>query len=320
MPGRKGLLPEKLGGSPFLARPGPGEEGPRLCFATTGPDGRFRIEGLPRDGIATASITGPGIETSEVYILTRDMPTIRVKDPMIADGPMIVYYGARFDHVAASDAADRRHRPRQGHRRPDRRGPHHRHAQHPQQHDPDARRRGDHGRPGPVPGQRPVHLARVQALHRGPGRPALCELRVRLPGGRAQARPFTFDIALKRGVLVRGRLTNKATGKPVRRVTWNTTPFADNPHLDEFPNFKRESQVTRFSSRTRRPVHDPGPAGPRPDRRPGARGGLPPRSGRRRHQGLRQADGRPSRPTRFIATPSTSTSSPRSTPRRERRR
>ncbi len=29
------------------------------------------------------------------------MPTIRVKDPMLADGPMIVYYGARFDHVAA---------------------------------------------------------------------------------------------------------------------------------------------------------------------------------------------------------------------------
>ena len=29
------------------------------------------------------------------------MPTFRVKDPMVADGPMIIYYGARFDHVAA---------------------------------------------------------------------------------------------------------------------------------------------------------------------------------------------------------------------------
>ena len=36
------------------------------------------------------------------------------------------------------------------------------------------------------------------------------------PAGEPKPGPFTFDIALKRGVLVRGRLTNKATGKPVR--------------------------------------------------------------------------------------------------------
>ena len=29
------------------------------------------------------------------------LPTIRVKDPMLAGGPKLVYYGARFDHVAA---------------------------------------------------------------------------------------------------------------------------------------------------------------------------------------------------------------------------
>ena len=59
----------------------PGRQQP--SSATTGRDGRFRIDGLPRDAIVTASITGPGIETSEVYILTREMPTIRVKDPMV---------------------------------------------------------------------------------------------------------------------------------------------------------------------------------------------------------------------------------------------
>ena len=52
---------------------------------------------------------------------------------------------------------------------------------------------------------------------------------------------------LKRGVLVRGRLTDKATGKPVTGYM-ETTAFADNPHLNEFPNFKRESQITRVSS------------------------------------------------------------------------
>ena len=110
------------------------------------------------------------------------------------------------------------------------------------------------------------------------------------PAGEPRPGPFTFDIALKRGVLVRGRLTDKATGKPVRgHVEYYA--FQDNPHLDEFPNFKRESQASRSSSRPRRPVHDPGPAGPRPDHRPGARGGLSPRSGRRRHQGLRRSMG-----------------------------
>src|SRR5262249_55399678 len=81
-------------GLPILAMPGQ----PRSS-ATTGPDGRFRLEGLPRDGIVTALITGPGIETAVVYILTRDVPTFRVKDPWVVKGPMIVYYGEKFDHV-----------------------------------------------------------------------------------------------------------------------------------------------------------------------------------------------------------------------------
>jgi hypothetical protein len=78
------------------------DPGPHAPFsATSDRDGRFRIEGMPSDGIATAAISGPGIETSEVYILTRDVPTIRVKKPDLADAPMLIYYGARFDHVAA---------------------------------------------------------------------------------------------------------------------------------------------------------------------------------------------------------------------------
>ena len=63
------------------------------------------------------------------------------------------------------------------------------------------------------------------------------------PASEPKPGPFTFDITLKRGVLVRGRLTDKATGKPVRgSVSYHA--FADNPHLDEFPNFKRGSQET----------------------------------------------------------------------------
>ena len=66
----------------------------------------------------TAAISGPGIETSEVYILTRDVPTIIVsKKPDLAGAPMLIYYG-RFDHVAAKGPSDYWHDPRQGHRRP----------------------------------------------------------------------------------------------------------------------------------------------------------------------------------------------------------
>ncbi len=46
-------------------------------------------------------------------------------------------------------------------------------------------------------------------------------------------------------MLVRGRLTDKATGKPVRgHVEYYA--FQDNVYVDEFPNFKRESQGIFF--------------------------------------------------------------------------
>ena len=211
--------------------------------ATSGSDGRFRFDGLPRDGVATASITGPGIETSEVYILTSDVPTIRVKDPILRDGSMIVYYGARFDLIVA--------------------------ATHPIV---GTVRDKDTG--APIPG---VHITGMPNIPNNlipsPGVEATTDAQGRYqvyglstsrgfklfteapagqpyvnggfisPAGQAKPGPFTFDIALKRGVLVRGRLTNKATGKPVTgRVEYYA--FQDNPHVDEFPNFKRDSQIT----------------------------------------------------------------------------
>ena len=48
---------------------------------------------------------------------------------------------------------------------------------------------------------------------------------------------MNFDIALKRGVLVRGRVTDKATGKPVSGYV-NAYTFRDNPHVGEFPGYR----------------------------------------------------------------------------------
>jgi RNA polymerase sigma factor (sigma-70 family) len=215
--------------------------------ATTGPDGRFRIEGLTRECFATASITGPGIETSHVHILTRDMPTFRAQVPMIVNGknfgPMMTYYGARFDHVAAPT------RPIVG-----------------------TVRDKDTGSPiagvsitgmpnipnslVPTPGV--LATTNAQGRFQVDGLPVSrgFKLFTEVPAGQPYVNcgfvspasehkpgPFTFDLALKRGVLVRGRLTDKVTGEPLRAQV-SYLAFGDNPHLDEYPNFKRESQLT----------------------------------------------------------------------------
>ncbi len=226
-----------------LAGLGLGTKAPSFS-ATTGRDGRFRLEGLPLDGIATASITGPGIETSEVYILTRDVPTIRVKHPMIADGPMLVYYGETFDHVVAKT-------------------------------NPIVGTVRDKDTGAPIPG---VHITGMPHIPNSmittPGVEATTDAQGRYqvtglstsrgfklfteapagqpyvnggfisPAGEPKPGPFPFDIALKRGVLVRARLTDKATGKPLTGYV-EYYAFTDNPHVNEFPNFKRESQITR---------------------------------------------------------------------------
>jgi len=235
---------KRLGKQPFELRM-MGSSGPQARFsAISGRDGRFRIDGLPRDGVATASISGPGIETAEVYILTRDVPTIRVKKPDLADAPMLVYYGARFEHVAA------RARPIVG-----------------------TVRDKDSG--APIPG---VHITGMPNIASSmiptPGVEATSDTQGRYevnglptssgfklfteapagqpyvncgfisPASEPKPGPFTFDITLKRGVLVSGRLTDKATGNPVRgSVSYHA--FADNPHLDDYPDFKRGSQETR---------------------------------------------------------------------------
>ena len=256
---------KRLGKQPFglptVAMPGQGASGGGLAqsvmvslglgkkppgfTATTGTGGRFRLEGLPRDGIATTSITGPGIETSEVYILTRDVPAIRVKDPNIVNGPMIVYYGEKFEHAVA------RTHPIVGIVRDK---------------DTGARIPGVHitGMPNipnnliTTPGIEATTDAQghyqVNGLSTSRGFKLFTEAPAGqpyvnggfiAPAGEPKPGPFPFDITLKRGVLVRGRLTDKVTGKPLTgHVEYYA--FADNPHLNEFPNFKRDSQTTRF--------------------------------------------------------------------------
>ena len=49
--------------------------------------------------------------------------------------------------------------------------------------------------------------------------------------------PVTYDFALKRGIVLRGKVTDKATGRPVSGFV-NVYTFEDNPHVDEFPGYR----------------------------------------------------------------------------------
>ena len=55
------------------------------------------------------------------------------------------------------------------------------------------------------------------------------------------AGPFTFDIALKRGVLGARPPDRQGHGRPLRGLVFYRA-FGDNPHLDQYPNFKRGSR------------------------------------------------------------------------------
>ncbi len=60
---------------------------------------------------------------------------------------------------------------------------------------------------------------------------------LRVPADSPGSGPVSFDIALARGILVHGRVTDKVTGRPVGgHVQFH--PFAENPHLDEFPGYE----------------------------------------------------------------------------------
>lgn len=52
-----------------------------------------------------------------------------------------------------------------------------------------------------------------------------------------------FDIALKRGIVVRGRVTNKATGKHVI-TTVSVCRFSDHAYGSEFRGYRGSYQIT----------------------------------------------------------------------------
>ncbi len=212
---------------------------PASLIATTGADGRFRLTGLGRDRLADLLVSAPSIATAQLYVADRDGTPIRSANPraMMDRETRTTYYSRRFEYAAEPT------QPIEGIVR-----------------DKDTR----HPIAGlllramvyeehslvPAPGIEAKTDAqghyRLTGLPKGPayrlflepgkGQPYL-NATFQTPAGSPALEPISFDIALKRGVLVRGRVTDKATGRPVSGYV-NAFAFADNPNVDEFPGYR----------------------------------------------------------------------------------
>ena len=226
----------------------------RLRPATTDDQGRFRLSGVGRESLAELRIEAPSIRVLDVPVMTRLGEVIRMPSGNLvafADKPpvrgLITIYDASPRLVATPS------RPIEGVVR-------------------------DRATGGPIAGatvssyffadERTFNVIpplsatsdasghyRLTNMPRVPGN----QLMVDAPDGEPSylhgveevedqpgLGPIRHDITLTRGILIEGRVTSKATGKPVTaRVFYYAA--ADNPNLDSAPGFQRamSSSVAR---------------------------------------------------------------------------
>jgi hypothetical protein len=220
--------------------PGPGTMGINLAVTNVFPavaadaDGRFTLKGIGRDRMIQVVVSGPNIASQVLEIETRPGPMRTLPGVgIVRNGklPTKIRYGARFEHIAAPS------RPVVG----------------------VVRQRGS-GQP--IPGAlinfgttTDAHGRFIGTTTDAHGRFRLegmpneveCILYVNPPAGQpyfprevtiaaqgAGLEPVTTDVAMTKGVLLRGRLTDKQTGRPIRGFP-RYVPLKGNPHIDELP-------------------------------------------------------------------------------------
>jgi hypothetical protein len=218
---------------------------------TTGGDGRFCLKGIGRERVAELRIEGPTIATQAIHVMTRSIETVRI--PEVKGQPKsgtVSYFGASFDLVAAPT------RPIVG-----------------------VVRDTDTGKPLPGITIETEEIANrfalgfIRTTTDKDGRYSLIGLpksdgnkiavttdelpylgAVKTIGNPLGLQPLTVDFALKHAVWVKGRVTEKTTGKPLfARVEYFC--FDENPNADEVTQlFYHNSRSTEQDGSYRIPV------------------------------------------------------------------
>jgi RNA polymerase sigma factor (sigma-70 family) len=212
---------------------------------TSDAEGRFSIRGIGRERVIGLEISGPTIQTKPINVLTRIAEPFRVNSGRRSpDWGISLYYGARFTHVAAPTkpvvglVKDRdTGKPLAGVRIACNRTaefPVHGFNGIETTTDRDGRYRlvglpkGSGNQVIAIPAKGQPYLAAGLEIPDTPG-----------------LDPVTFDIGLKRGVVIEGRVTDKETGAPLKAfVEYNA--FRDNPHLAEAPGFDRSHVWSQY--------------------------------------------------------------------------
>jgi RNA polymerase sigma factor (sigma-70 family) len=203
---------------------------------TTREDGRFQVRGLGRERLARLRIDGPTIATQVVYVMTRPCEKIRLPlSRRYPRGETITYYGAAFEVLAEPT------RPVVG-----------------------VVRDGDTGKPVPGVTVEPSKVTnpfdisnynaglvrtttdkdgryRLLGLPKGDDNQVVATTNnlpyvpaVRTVENTPGLEPVTVDFVLRRGIWVKGRVTEKGTGKPLQAgVVYYC--FSDNPNAKENP-------------------------------------------------------------------------------------
>ena len=206
----------------------------------TDADGRFRLGGVGRNRVIELEIAGPTIASDVVFAVTADVPSFRVvREDEFRPREVLTYYGPDFEHVAsptkpvvgdvrdietkapiagawigATLASARENFPRDGVEATA---------------DADGRFR--------LAGLPPVEATdRYVLFVRAPEGSPYPDARFEVRADSSALDPVPFDIELRRGTVVRGRVFDKATGESVPSSV-NYYALAENPHVPDFPGF-----------------------------------------------------------------------------------
>lgn len=206
----------------------------RPAELTTDKDGRFRLSGIGRERLVGLRVKGVGIEQMQLYAATRE------KVPPGTRGGNHGTYPATFDLLVGPGRSI----------------------------SGTVREKGT-GKPLPaitVASSGPVYIEAVtdrEGRYRIDGVGKHAEYQVsgggKLPyfkcasevADKPGLQPLVVDLELVKGAVIRGRLTDKATGRPVRgEVAYS--PLADNPNLKHFAEINKPRSLIGDRSRVAR--------------------------------------------------------------------